>query len=72
MRSQTYFMKNAAIRDSTKRMQKYQEDRSKALSTPKKEVEKFNKHCMTLSATTKRRITFSDKYLAISMSPNKK
>ena len=72
MRSQTYFMKNAAIKEKTRQMHRYQEDRSRLLSTPKKETEKFTKHTMTQNATTKRRITFTDKCIAIQLSDHKK
>ena len=72
MRSQTYFMKNAAIKEKTRQMHRYQEDRSRLLSTPKKENEKFTKHTMTQNATTKRRITFTDKCIAIQLSDHKK
>ena len=65
MRSQTYFMKNANIADSTKRMNRYQEAHSAYLSQPKRLVPKFINKTMALDSKPSRRTTFTDKCMAI-------
>ena len=71
MRSQTYFKKNAQLKENTKRMHRYQEDHSSYLSQPKRLVPKFINKTMALHARTSRRTTFTDKCMAIQQSPMK-
>ena len=65
MRSQTYFMKNAALAENTRKMNNYQDAHSSYLSQPKRLVPKFTGKTMALGAKTGRRTTFTDKCLAI-------
>ena len=65
MRSQTYFLKNAALAANTRRMNRYQDAHSNYLSQPKRLVPKFTGKTMALDAKTGRRTTFTDKCMAI-------
>lgn len=65
MRSQTYFLKNRQLEDSNRKLLVYQEAHSNYLAQPKRSVPKFSGNTMALSASTKRRTTFTDKLWAI-------
>jgi len=58
-------MKNAKLAENTKRMQRYQEEHSVFLSTPKRKTAKFTNKTAALKAKTERRTTFTDRCFAI-------